>query len=603
MSETLTPDYEAALLAAKSLAEFNKILKKVSKEQPDYRFSPMPLALGAPMTALQQKIVDLNLAAQEAEEKKAAKKIVPTLDGAVLYSDGGTKPNPGHSGWGVHGYLYSEQPAKRGSGNSAVYLTDQGYFLKAGTEVKPPEITPMKYIDGLGSVAFKCSNNAAEVIAMSQGLAHVHQYGLKRVQIFSDSQYAVQGSLYVQGWANNNWTKRDGQMPANVESWQALHAAIQNLKDSNVEVKIDWVRGHNGNHGNMIVDRYATLGRQAAQAGDNYAHFAGTPAEGYWGAPDRHPLLGSKYAYFVSNPAGNEEGEYFLGEHGKVDKKDEKVRRPPWDLFGKMQADNSFAYVKLKTPDEALEVVRKNILRLSDRPDALLLTFMQKLYEPGIYRTLQTFPECALYRLRYDRLDFFVPRSEVLVPEDEELDSEDPSQEDARAEQRSKKGGGHEPLVLEMNPPLIAQRGFDIINLLKGIIIQWKAGNTSHLTATDITSTFYEADAKDQVKLKAEFGPGFTQVKVQAHYDSSPETEQLGTCAQTEIRLVLGVDTPERNALKKIEKLHPKVTLLTWREGHCVRFAAVIECDEGLGIWAGYHSNMKYLKSSSSKPA
>jgi hypothetical protein len=158
-------------------------------------------------------------------------------------------------------------------------------------------------------------------------------------------------------------------------------------------------------------------------------------------------------------------------------------------------------------------------------------------------------------------------------------------------------------LVLEMNPPLIAQRGFDIINLLKGIIIQWKAGNTSHLTATDITSTFYEADAKDQVKLKAEFGPGFTQVKVQAHYDSSPETEQLGTCAQTEIRLVLGVDTPERNALKKIEKLHPKVTLLTWREGHCVRFAAVIECDEGLGIWAGYHSNMKYLKSSSSKPA
>ena len=604
MSETLTPDYEAALLAAKSLTEFNKILKKIIKENPGYQFSPMTLGLGAPLTPLQQKIVDLNAAAAEAvsakKAKEEAKKIVPVMDGAILYMDGGTKPNPGHSGWGVHGYVYSTLPAKKGSGNQHVYLTDQGYVHKASTEQKPPEITPMKYIDGLGSVSFTCSNNAAEVIAMGRGLEHVAQYGLKHVQVYSDSQYAVQGSTYVDGWASNNWYKRDGQPLANTECWKPLQSALKVLKDAGTKVSIGWVRGHDGNYGNSIVDRYATIGRQASQAGEVYGHFNATPAEGYWSSPDRHPFLQQKYAYFVSNPVGNIEGEYFLGEHGKVDKKDEKIRRPPWDLFGKHAADNAFSYVKLKTPDQALEIVRKNILRLSDRSDALLMAYLQKIYEAEIYRTLSNFPECALYRLNYNKLDFFIPRAEVFEAEEEE--EEDVDDEGKVKTERRKKGGGHEPVVLEMTPPLIAQRGFDVINLLKGILLNFSAGHAkaAGLTETDLTSTFYEPGEKETIKLKSEFGPGFTQVKIQALYDTGPET-QTEAWAETELCLVLGVDTPERNALKKIEKLHPRITLLTWREGQAVRFATVIECDDAIGIWAGYHSNTKYLKAPSSK--
>lgn len=607
MSETspsAVPDYEALLLASKNLAEFNKILKKVIQAFPGYQFSPMTLGIGTPLTPLQQKVVDLTIAAEEAalakKAKEEAKKIVPIMEGAILYTDGGTKPNPGHSGWGVHGYVYSTLPAKKGSGNQHVYLTDQGYVHKASTEQKPPEITPMKYIDGLGSVSFTCSNNAAEVIAMGRGLEHVAQYGLKHVQVYSDSQYAVQGSSYVDGWASNNWYKRDGQPLANTECWKPLQSALKALKDAGTKVSIGWVRGHDGNHGNSIVDRYATIGRQASQAGEVYGHFNATPAEGYWSSPDRHPFLQQKYAYFVSNPVGNIEGEYFLGEHGKVDKKDEKIRRPPWDLFGKQAADNAFSYVKLKTPDQALEIVRKNILRLSDRSDALLMAYLQKIYEAETYRTLSNFPECALYRLNYNKLDFFIPRAEIFEAEEEEADVVD---EGEVKTERRKKGGGHEPVVLEMTPPLIAQRGFDVINLLKGILLNFSAGHAqaAGLTATNLTSTFYEPGEKETIKLKSEFGPGFTQVKVQALYDTGPET-QTEARTQTELRLVLGVDTPERNALKKIEKLHPRITLLTWREGQAIRFATVIECDDGIGIWAGYHSNTKYLKNPAKAP-
>ena len=39
-------------------------------------------------------------------------------DGIVLYCDGSTKPkNPGHNGYGIHGFAFNNNTPKKGTGN------------------------------------------------------------------------------------------------------------------------------------------------------------------------------------------------------------------------------------------------------------------------------------------------------------------------------------------------------------------------------------------------------------------------------------------------------------------------------------------------------
>jgi hypothetical protein len=50
--------------------------------------------------------------------------------GMVIYCDGGARPNPGNIGWGNHGFIYSTQEPKKGSGNLTHILTASGYIPK-----------------------------------------------------------------------------------------------------------------------------------------------------------------------------------------------------------------------------------------------------------------------------------------------------------------------------------------------------------------------------------------------------------------------------------------------------------------------------------------
>jgi hypothetical protein len=126
---------------------------------------------------------------------------------------------------------------------------------------------------------------------------------------------------------------------------------------------------------------------------------------------------------------------------------------------------------------------------------------------------------------------------------------------------------------------------------LKGVMLDWKTNSSTRLSATDITSRLYTTDAKGAMALTKEFVPGFTTIKVPASYEQHGEGKGL-----TDVELTLGVDLPERNALKRIEELKPKVTLVTWREVGAIRYATIIETADADGIWAGYYANLKFVK-------
>ena len=489
------------------------------------------------------------------EAKKKSKEVAPLIpEGIVFYADAGVKPNPGFGGWGIHGYVYSKTEPKKGSGNPYAVPTFEGYVMKSEAKnAKPVEITPMAYIDGLGSMP-NITNNAGELIAAYQALRYTANLDVKEVKVITDSKYVVTGATeYLHKWQNNNWLKGDGTAPSNLEHWQNLSDALNALNDKKIAYQFEWIKGHNGHLGNTVVDKYATMGRMIALDRENHNSIVSSPAEGYWGEMhERHPFLHHPCSYLTTAMAASITGEYYLGFHGKED-----------EVVGKRKADGAYAYVILKEQDPLLELSKRRVLSYAERDDSLVMCLLDKLYERDTANRLMRFGEECLHR----------PNKRLLSLNIGEANSKE------------------EPVVVELYPPRIAIRTIEALNMLKGLLLDWRDNKESELVSTDITDLFYEKDPKGVLRFKSQYAVGFTELKTKAKYRQGTQI------LDSDVTLTIGMDVPERNALKKLEKADPKITLVTWREGQqALRYATIVESQGNIGIWAGYYSNLIYLK-------
>jgi len=138
----------------------------------------------------------------------------------TIYTDGGSKPNPGPGGWG------------------AILITDDGRTRAlSGGE---PHTT----------------NNRMELTAAIEALRALE--ASSDVTLWTDSQYLKNGiTSWLPAWIRNDW-RRKGNLPVeNEDLWRALDVA---RRRHTVEWK--WTRGHAGNTYNERVDQLATRARQ-----------------------------------------------------------------------------------------------------------------------------------------------------------------------------------------------------------------------------------------------------------------------------------------------------------------------------------------------------
>jgi ribonuclease HI len=115
----------------------------------------------------------------------------------------------------------------------------------------------LRYVGG-GAIPPRCTNNIAEATALLCVLRLAHRIGAATgsVRVLSDSQYVVQGfNQWLEGWERNGWTKSDGQPVSNAEIWVAL----LKVKKRFASVTAHWVRGHDGNYVNEVVDAIARV--------------------------------------------------------------------------------------------------------------------------------------------------------------------------------------------------------------------------------------------------------------------------------------------------------------------------------------------------------
>lgn len=137
----------------------------------------------------------------------------------VIYSDGGSKPNPGPGGWAAL-LIY-------GNVEKVLYGYD-------------PDTT----------------NNRMELTAAVKALE-----ALKRpceVEFHTDSQYLRNGiTKWMAKWQENGWRTSAKRPVENQDRWMRLHTLTQQHK-----ITWKWVRGHAGNAFNERVDQLATRARE-----------------------------------------------------------------------------------------------------------------------------------------------------------------------------------------------------------------------------------------------------------------------------------------------------------------------------------------------------
>lgn len=485
---------------------------------------------------------------KEKTKKDKVEKAELLPDGATIYADAGARPNPGFGGWGIHGYLYNSAEPKKGNGCKYNH-TPFGYAAK-GTD---SSVTPLKYVDAYGTITYT-SNNGAEVIAAMNALAFADKNELKTVNVITDSKYVTGGVDYLPRMISSNWVKSDGTAYKNKNEWLGLNEKLQALKAKDIKVTFSWTKGHNGEQGNTLADTYATIGVINSAKNLIIGKQVVTEAATYWNDHDeKHPMLFHRRVFFTSHPDYNTPGEYYLSvSDSDADKK---------DLHGEKSSTTSYSYVTLKTPDPYIEMLRERVLLESETEDSLLMCRLEGLYHKESRDLLNKFGNEAIGRMDSSKLDLrFV---------------------------HIKDG---EPLLRELNPPKIAMRTIVAVNYLKGLLLDWKSNKDTPLVSTDITPVIYEMCDKQEYKLLPTFTSLTTGFEVQAKYEKG-DASKLAS-----IPLTLGLDLPDRNTLKKLEKHKPRVTLVTWQESpNAIRYATIITTVSAVGIWAGYYCNYKYL--------
>lgn len=471
----------------------------------------------------------------------------------VLYTDGSSKPNPGNLGAGFHGYMYYAESPTKGSGNPNYRITNEGYVLKTDKSNTATDITPIKYLDGFSAIDGIGSNNLAELMAAEFAIKHALQYPIENLLIKTDSEYLEKGVKFMApNWIRNRWIKADGLPVANSEQWKKLLNDIQQLEKNGTKLEIRWVKGHGDSLGNNNADKLAGIGSCNAMTGNICKHVKESPIEKYWANQvDRHPMLYQSYLYFTTLCSSHIPGEYFLGTLGNRD-----------DEPGRRSSSSAFSVVQLSEPEQCLELIKQYQTEMSGEFDSIVTASLNAIYTKNRKLDLELYGKACLVRSHPRRLDLdFVDK---------------------------------EPITQEHNPPRLAMEAISAISELKDILIAFREDKLSdrYIEKFDITDKFYtthqSAKKKDEVeyKLNKEFVSSYRSHLVVCNFKGK----------DLKINLTLGIDTLDRNALKKLEDSAPKVYLLVWNTTEkSVRYATVVHTVKDFGIWSGVYSNLVVL--------
>jgi len=510
----------------------------------------------------------------------------PALN-AVFYTDGGYRQTVQLGGWALHGYTYTDEVPKTGTGHKTAYLTRKGYLTNTEVhEKKIPEeeiakhtdIVVQEYVSSFGSLLPPVTNNTAELHAFTKALEFTIEKKIENVMLRIDSKYVMDNYRdQMDKWRANNWLKADGQPPANVDMWKRAAELKAQLREAGIKIDMLWVKGHSGEFGNDMVDKYCTRSMLAAANGTPVEYHQVSSAKGFWSRKtDRSRMVHLPHWYFHAlNRDGYKTPDgrtiYYTGFSGKGGAKkdgDDKKEVDPLELFGKRVSDARFSVAYLREGDPVMECLRETCIEMAEgRYLGLMVGELRNILSSTHYLEIEEFGAKLLKR-DHARLRL----SNVVSAGEEVL------------------------LTREIRPARLAYSAIDTLNALERVLAAHvEKPNQGAMRSTEITDILYETDGskkKSAVKLKSHISSTLRSLDVKAGYAVRAEDH-----AEFTLKLTLGLDLPDRNTLAALASEGVRAWVVTWPESaEAIRYATIVDSDGDIGLWCAAYSNLQLIK-------
>lgn len=520
--------------------------------------------------------------------------------GYVFYPDGGCYPMHEHSGAGIHGYRWNLALTAKGIGHNSNSATFHGYVPKTdsfdflnkeekasinelpraefqswvmgqtdGKENVNYRVPVEKYYDAIIPLPFGGTNNTAELNAAIHCLEKIAAEpdftDASMVILRQDSRYVVDGhNVYLPNWLDKNFTRRDGTVVPNKDLWVRFNSIASEIKAQGVLVHFEWVKGHGECIGNNSADELATAARIIAKNPKDVAEmdmdFKTSDVTDYWAskAESRHPMMCYRYLYIGIEDAEKERREYYLSTQGKAA-----------EMNGKRTSDDGFSVVRCQPQKHIEEIIAKQY-SLKREIDYKFQIDLENVYSNAT-RYLDKYGTDFLHRA-LDNKRHLQTYGKVMVTQ-------------------------------ELHPPFLVDRMFDSTDILSDFLDYYKKTESQPtMHVTNITQEFFNIVEEDvKVKkgeeprkkvtctLKPEIIVGYSKHKAMCAWK-----DKEGKIDQCEVTLRLGIDLPDRNALRRIGDFHPTVYLLSNTLGPgSFMYAVIIEAGDDVGIWSGIHSSLR----------
>lgn len=480
-------------------------------------------------------------------------------DKVVLYLDGGAESPRGIAGWGIHGYSFLDEIPKQGMGRpeycSAVGYIDPIAETNDGKLPLPAKVTPVEYIDYLGPMAPMFTNNEAELFAAINALHLCLDKGWRDIQLLLDSDYVLKGiTIWSVNWRARNWVKPNGEPIPNKDHWLRLIDIKEKLEADGVLIKWAHVYGHSGDLGNTLADNHCWRAKWSAFNGTHEPLLEIVPAKGYWSKTVKYNRMLSHPRWYFNATSGDtnvaHDGRfiYHCGSHGPDNK-----------LWGKPDSTTSYSVLFLKEKERVLELIRtkqQQFLR-HHTLDALFIARLDSIKTPAVYGEIEKHGTRFLFP-RKMQIDLYDPL-DVLLTE-------------------------------EVTTPYLSKDGIAAVTIVEMLLCDY-INKSDKIVVTDITNDIYnEVVEKKKTIWKLKPTIDNTSLKVTVNY-AMPD----GT-AVDDLTLTVGTDMADKNTLSALAGLHPKVSVITWKESHAAyRFATIIETSDDVGIWCGYYQNLRLV--------
>lgn len=265
----------------------------------------------------------------------------------------------------------------------------------------------------------------------------------------------------------------------------------------------------------------------------------------YWKVKDVKPdILSLKYIFFGRNPASTQ--LHMVSPGGKL------------AFIGRRLSQGAYAVVRMDQRDASLSNAIAYQRERTDLQGEAFALSIDKLYGFRFQVLYSHYKELAYIR-QPGKLGIFAPDGSELI--------------------------------IHIDPPALAYRANNIFSELQCSLTDINDG--TEFEVMDITDLFYESIEKKglpSLKLKPSIHQTLRTVEVKGFPFKDKGSKEMA------VKLMLGLDTPTRNALKRLESTLIKLSLTwTWISPTCFSVNTHVKTTDATMVWSNFYSNTFYL--------